>query len=382
MKNYWIEDPKKNSSGNWVIRVKNKHTKKQKQKSFDSDKYSKKDIQRMIKEMESKDFTRNQDDMEYDPFNYISDKPTFLLGEAIDEYLKDYKKRVAENTFRTNESVLGKFANHFGRNNLLKEMTAEDVAEWIEQKCDTLGSKNTYRYPFNNLASYVNKKYNLKWDFHLETFGTKREKRKYKNKTKEIVSENDLWEIYEYGINTYKDKKPHQLEAVYSFPIYFYTGLRKEEFPHIKIKDIDLDGDFPSAKVGKNKMTKTYKSRTIWIPEQCHDQLRKLMEGKGKNDYIIDHDLADTNGEIMRSAYYQFSDVCHPACFPERPRMPMYNLRHSCGCWMLENGLSVMFVKQQFGHSSLDQVLEYARLTNVGFESEVNRFKQKLSKNQ
>ncbi|HKL17785.1 MAG TPA: tyrosine-type recombinase/integrase, partial [Halalkalibaculum sp.] len=72
------------------------------------------------------------------------------------------------------------------------------------------------------------------------------------------------------------------------------------------------------------------------------------------------------------------TDVCHQACFPERPRMPIYNLRHSCGCWMLENGMSVMFVKQQFGHSSLDQVLEYAQLTNLGFESEINRFKQNV----
>lgn len=105
------------------------------------------------------------------------------------------------------------------------------------------------------------------------------------------------------------------------------------------------------------------------------------MEDTSPGDYLVDHSRSGSENNIMRSTSYVF-DICYDNNFPERDNMSLHNLRHSCGCWLLEQGFSMMFVKDQLGHAKLDKTLIYARMTARGFKREVNRYKQNKGNNE
>lgn len=383
MRNYWVEEVKKNRSGNWVIRVKNKHTGKQTQRSFKKSEFTKGEVKQIRKQIIAKDTHRNQDDYEYDPFNYISNDYNFKLSKATELFIEDCKQKdLASNTLRFRKAVLGKFKESCGEGRLIDTIKEKEIKEFINGSCNTMNSKNQYGSVFRQLFEFLKDEYQIKPKFEVPSFGTKRQRKKENAKNPTILSEQEMWELYEYGLTRFpKDGKRKNHIDLQCLPIYFYTGLRKEELPHIKIRDIDLDSDVPTLDVGKNKLTKSYKERKIWIPKKCHKQLKILMKDKSSGDYLVDHSRSGSEDNIMRSTSYVF-DICYEDTFPERDNMSLHNLRHSCGCWLLEQGFSMMFVKDQLGHAKLDKTLIYARMTARGFKKEVNRYKQSEGNNE
>ena len=382
MKNYWVEKVKKNRSGNWVIRAKNKHTGKQVQRSFDKNEFTKGEVKEIRKQIIAKDTHRNQDDYEYDPFDYITENYDFKLSKASELFLENCKEKgLANNTLRFRKTVLNKFMEVCGKTRLINTIKEKDVKNFVNGSCSTVNSKNQYASTLRQFFKFLTEEYQIKTKFEFPSFGTKRQRKKENAKNPTIISEQELWELYEDGLTRFpEDGKRKNYIDLQCLPIYFYTGMRKEELPHIKVRDVNLDSDVPTITIGKNKLTKTYKERKIWIPEQCHDQIKIMLEDKSPGDYLIDHDRSSSINRLMRSTSYVFN-ICYKKTFPKKENMSLHNLRHSCGCWLLEQGFSMMFVKDQLGHANLDKTLIYARMTARGFQKEVNRYKQEKGKN-
>lgn len=376
MKNYWIEKVKTNKSGkSWVIRVKNKKTGKQTQKSFKKSEFTKGEVKEIRKQIIANDTHRNQDTHEYDPFNYISLDYNFKMDRAAELFIQDCKQKdLADTTIRFRESILDKFTET--QSGLVNNIQEKDIKDFVNSSCNTMNSKNQYGSVFRQLFSFLQDEYGIKPKFQVPRFGTKRQRKKENSKNPTILSEQEFWKLYKQGLNRYpKNGTPKHFIDLQCLPLYFYTGMRKEELPHIKIRDIDLGSEIPTMDVGKNKLTKSYKERKIWIPEKAHKHLKVLMKDKAPDEYLVDHKRSNSADSIMRSTSYVF-DICYQNTYPRREKMSLHNLRHSCGCWLLEQGFSMMFVKDQLGHTKLDRTLIYARMTARGFINEVNKFKQ------
>lgn len=367
----WIDKPKKVGS-NWQIRFRNSEKGfKPKYETWPVDEYSERFAKERVKDLKAEVRTGN-----FDPWKEeksLTSKP--LLSQAIKLFLDHYKKKVSANTYSLTEMVLTQFREEFGgwdpkndpdkkhiKDYKLETVTRDDIDRYISRHTSNNSSAETYLSKFRIMYAYLkNQKLiasapNLKGD----------KVRNKGNGLPEILNEDQVLKLYRKAVKTVSSHK-HRVDAE-SWLIYFYTGMRTEELPHLKVRDVNLDEG--RATVGKNNDTKTGSGRVIWLPEECHKSFNFLMEGRKENDYVVDHSRSTLDLK-MKSTYYLFGKYMKEL-FPGND-MPLYNLRHSAGCWMLEQGLSIMFVKNQLGHKTLNQVLTYARLTGSGIEKELSR---------
>ncbi|MFP8488501.1 tyrosine-type recombinase/integrase [Gracilimonas sp. Q87] len=369
MNNYYIYTPKKSNNGNnWVVRYKHKITEKRKQKSFPVDKYTKKEVQNLIKEIKAKDIVHNADDIAYDPFDSFDLNGGITILEAVELYLNTIEGKLALKTYLSRESVLMSFVNWIGTDRLMKTITEADVIKYIEEKTDNITSQNAYLAMFGYVYTYLEKKHDYKYTPTFEKFGTRNQRNA--KKAYEIFQEDEFWKFYELGMKQEGSRKHKYWLHMQYMVIYFYTGMRTEELAHIKVKDIDFEGEWIT--IGKNHPTKTHEERTVWFPKKAHEYMKKVIKGKASDDYIVPREWKNEQGDYLRTVFYTFKRVLKT--FKPDKKISLYDFRHSHGCWLMNNNFSVQFIMKQLGHSNYQTTMIYASMVNKQMKPEISEF--------
>lgn len=101
--------------------------------------------------------------------------------------------------------------------------------------------------------------------------------------------------------------------------------------------------------------TKTKKSRrSIALPEELHDDLRALCEGRGPSEFVF---TAPRGGPVLHRTFWSRNWL--PAVeHLDAPRPRIHDLRHSHASWLLGNGVPIHVVQARLGHESIKTTVD------------------------
>jgi integrase len=145
------------------------------------------------------------------------------------------------------------------------------------------------------------------------------------------------------------------------------TGLRLGELLALQWGDIDWNQKVISIqrsyKRGKITPPKTGKNRRVDMSDQLIEALQSLhtqrkrealQEGKGQIADIIFH--KDKNHMAQNSVRYIFKQILKTA---QLKTMRFHDIRHTYASILLSDGISVLYVKEQLGHTNIKTTIDY-----------------------
>lgn len=142
-----------------------------------------------------------------------------------------------------------------------------------------------------------------------------------------------------------------------------YTGLRWGEAAALKVRHVDLDKRRVRVvatfyEVGGKQLEglpKTGKGRTVSIPASLVDELRPLVEGRGKDDLVF----TTKRGLSLRANNWrlrEFNAAVKQAGLDIEGLTP-HKLRHTAASLAIAAGADVKVVQQMLGHADAAMTL-------------------------
>lgn len=133
------------------------------------------------------------------------------------------------------------------------------------------------------------------------------------------------------------------------------AGLRVSEVVELKVQDLDFEELTVHIKKAKGQ-----KDRISVMPESLVDDLRNLIAGKAKNDFVF---ASERGGKLTtRTAQKVFKNALRDTCI--KKDATFHSLRHSFATHLLENGTDVRYVQELLGHQNIRTTQRYTQVTN------------------
>ncbi|HNQ31786.1 MAG TPA: tyrosine-type recombinase/integrase [Candidatus Woesebacteria bacterium] len=133
------------------------------------------------------------------------------------------------------------------------------------------------------------------------------------------------------------------------------AGLRVSEAISLKVWDLDFDELTIHIKQAKGK-----KDRISMIPESIISELRQMVAGKEKSNYVF---ASERGGKLStRTAQKVFENALKVSGI--RKDATFHSLRHSFATHLLENGTDVRYVQELLGHQNIRTTQRYTQVTN------------------
>lgn len=133
------------------------------------------------------------------------------------------------------------------------------------------------------------------------------------------------------------------------------AGLRVSEVIVLKIQDIDLEEMTLQIKQAKGQ-----KDRISLLPEKLTGDIRNLVLGKTRNDFVF---ASERGGKLTtRTAQKIFETALGKAGI--KKNATFHSLRHSFATHLLENGVDLRYVQELLGHQNIRTTQQYTQVTN------------------
>lgn len=133
------------------------------------------------------------------------------------------------------------------------------------------------------------------------------------------------------------------------------AGLRVSEVIGLKVQDLDFEELTVHIKKAKGQ-----KDRISVVPKSLVDDLRGLITGQEKNDFVF---ASERGGKLSaRTAQKVFENALHNSCIAKSATF--HSLRHSFATHLLENGTDVRYVQELLGHANIRTTQIYTQVTN------------------
>lgn len=135
------------------------------------------------------------------------------------------------------------------------------------------------------------------------------------------------------------------------------AGLRVSEVVRLRVGDVLLD-----ELVLHIKQAKGAKDRITVLPEKLVGELRGLMVGKAREDFVFASErggrLSERTAQIVFERALRSAQIGKAASF--------HSLRHSFATHLLENGVDVRYVQELLGHQNIRTTQIYTHITAPG----------------
>ncbi len=278
------------------------------------------------------------------------------MTTKIIEQFKNYLEQIgySQGTQRNLPSSIKEFLNHTQKE--LQEIDKQDVLAYYEY----IKIRPNKRRPGTLSESRIsNQMYALKvfFSFQME-LGTITEDpmstltfvRLHKSKPREILSQSELKELYK-ACETYREK------AVLS--LCYGLGLRRSEAVKINVEDLNLKSGLAFVREGKGK-----KRRVIPMNESIIQTFKNYLEkersSKEETTALIcsKTGIRATGGNLNKT----LKTILESTQITKT--ITLHCLRHSIATHLLENGLSVEYVRDFLGHKHLESTQIYTRVKN------------------
>ena len=138
------------------------------------------------------------------------------------------------------------------------------------------------------------------------------------------------------------------------------AGLRVSEVIELKVKDINF-----SELVIHIKLAKGNKDRITVFPERLVLNIKNLIAGKDKNDFVF---VSERGGKLTtRTAQKVFENSLKKSGI--KKSATFHSLRHSFATHLLENGVDVRYVQELLGHQNIRTTQIYTHVTNPAIKN-------------
>lgn len=131
------------------------------------------------------------------------------------------------------------------------------------------------------------------------------------------------------------------------------AGLRVGEVVNLKLRDIDFNTKTIRITRGKGG-----KQRNTLLPEKLIVHLKRYCLGKGYGDLVFESErggkMTTRTVQLIFARALKRSGVAKAASF--------HSLRHSFATHLLQNGVSIRYVQELLGHSSIKTTQLYTRV--------------------
>jgi site-specific recombinase XerD len=133
------------------------------------------------------------------------------------------------------------------------------------------------------------------------------------------------------------------------------SGLRVSEVVALKVQDLDFEELTVLLKQAKGQ-----KDRISVMPQGLIDDLKNLVAGKEKGDFVF---ASERGGKLTeRTAQKVFENALRKAGI--KKDATFHSLRHSFATHLLENGVDVRYVQELLGHQNIRTTQIYTQVTN------------------
>jgi len=133
------------------------------------------------------------------------------------------------------------------------------------------------------------------------------------------------------------------------------AGLRVSEVIALRVQDLNLEELTIHIKQAKGQ-----KDRISLIAENLVDDLKNLVAGKTKSDFVF---ASERGGKLTtRTAQKVFENSLHNSGI--KKTATFHSLRHSFATHLLENGVDVRYVQELLGHQNIRTTQKYTQVTN------------------
>jgi integrase len=132
------------------------------------------------------------------------------------------------------------------------------------------------------------------------------------------------------------------------------TGLRRGELCRLRWRDVDLGQGFLTVRSEEGAETKSGHERRLPLRGDALDVLRKL--NKERSDALTGGPVfTDSKGRSIKPgrASRRFKFFVRKAKLPDRERLRLHSLRHTCGSWLAMQGVPMKAIQAILGHSTM-----------------------------
>lgn len=180
--------------------------------------------------------------------------------------------------------------------------------------------------------------------------------------TREPLSQKEITQLFESTINT---------KEIAILHLFYSCGLRRTEAENLNTSDIHFSKKLLYIREGKGA-----KRRVIPMNERVKKELEdyynnertkinSLSRDIGKDAFILNRTNERMRGDSYNralKAILKRSEIEKETCTEPSRSITLHHLRHSIATHLLENGLSIEFVRDFLGHSHLETTQIYAKV--------------------
>jgi integrase len=260
------------------------------------------------------------------------------LSEAKEQFLAS-KRGLSDSTYSIYETVTRLFAEHLGEVQL-RDLSASDVASFLETRDLSLTSKHTYR---RHLRVFFNWCGDQDWiaENPAATLSLQREPEKQPR----AFTEEEVTQLIEGAEGHVQD-----LVVVGA-----YTGLRRAELSRLRWEEVSLQKR--EIYVGD---TKSGKDRVVPLSQEVLKRIDARETG-----YVISRD--PKHKIHVDTLSHEFLEL-RRAVFPHKKSHSLHSLRHSFCTWLAEAGTPLHVIKRLAGHRSSETTMQYIHSLTGGHE--------------
>ena len=152
-------------------------------------------------------------------------------------------------------------------------------------------------------------------------------------------------------------KAPQRLKQRVLLSLIYSAGLRVSEVCKLKMADIDFDRSQIHVRESKNN-----KSRYVVLSEYISKGLKQYIKGSKPKVFLFNGRKKGTplgHSAVQQSfrLAMQKSGIIKDAC--------VHTLRHSFATHLLEQGVDIVTIKEQLGHSNIQTTMMYLHVAKV-----------------
>ena len=251
-------------------------------------------------------------------------------------------------------SYTREFANYYSSKKA-QEITREDIINYYEYLSIRPNKRRTGGLSGASLKHHI---YAIRTFLnYLEQIGKLSENPisglnfpKHANKTREILTIQEIQELY--------NKTENSLEKAV-LGIFYGCGLRRTEGQALNIKDINFRENLLYVREGKGK-----KRRVIPLNKKVKQDIENYIYferfSKTENKALI----VNKTGQRMRGGTYNtiIKNLVEKAGI--KKEITLHNLRHTIATQLLNNGMSIEYVRDFLGHKHLEATQIYTHVIN------------------
>lgn len=276
------------------------------------------------------------------------------VDEAVERFLTAQTHWQAKTRFNSGKTLKKEVRDNF-TDQLLADVTTDDVRDWVDEMRDRLAT-STIRTYFGIFRSFM---YWCVDEKYIPVSPTKRVKLPKIQKRKQFfLTPTEFWQ-FQAAFD------PHFHEALETDVT---TGLRPGELWELRGMDVgqkpgrlhvarsatDVDGSLVAGS------TKTGESRDVPILEHIETMLKRRAKQVGPDGLLF----PDVDGSQVNQSEFHWKHVLPAVKQSGMPKgLRLYDLRHTAASWAIREGASVLAVQRMLGHAKPTETLNtYAHL--------------------